>query len=127
MKKLGGLRKRWLMNTVGVILALGLVCVLAITAAFAAYYHSNMEADMRERAKTTSEFFAEYIDQNYNEYYRSCMVYAETFADKDKIELQFINTHGKLVASWANIITAVLLCFFILLQAIFAKIKERKK
>ena len=106
MKKLGGLRKRWLMNTVGVILALGLVCVLAITAAFAAYYHSNMEADMRERAKTTSEFFAEYIDQNYNEYYRSCMVYAETFADKDKIELQFINTHGKLVASsygqWAG-------------------------
>ena len=67
MKKLGGLRKRWLMNTVGVILALGLVCVLAITAAFAAYYHSNMEADMRERAKTTSEFFAEYIDQNYSE------------------------------------------------------------
>ena len=81
MKKLGGLRKRWLMNTVGVILALGLVCVLAITADFAAYNHSNMEADMRERAKTTSEFFAEYIDQNYNEYYRSCMVYAETFAD----------------------------------------------
>ena len=106
MKKLGGLRKRWLVNTVGVILALGLVCVLAITAAFAAYYHSNMEADMRERAKTTSEFFAEYIDQNYNEYYRSCMVYAQTFADKDKIELQFININGKLVASsygqWAG-------------------------
>ena len=34
---------------------------------------------------------------------------------------------GKLVASWANIITAVLLCFFILLQAIFAKLKERQK
>ena len=38
-----------------------------------------------------------------------------------------VKFNGKLVASWANIITAVLLCFFILLQAIFAKIKERKK
>ena len=106
MKKLGGLRKRWLMNTVSVILALGLVCVLAITASFAAYYHSNMEADMKERAKTTTEFFAEYVDQNYNEYYQSCMVYAQTFEDKDKIELQFINISGQLVASsygqWAG-------------------------
>ena len=106
MKKLGGLKKRWLMNTVGVILALGLVCVLAVTAAFAAYYHSNMEADMKERAKSTTEFFAEYIDQNYNEFYQSCTVYAQTFEDKVKIELQFINIYGQLVASsyaqWAG-------------------------
>ena len=38
-----------------------------------------------------------------------------------------VKFNGKLVASWSNIITAILLCFFILLQAIFAKIKERKK
>ena len=38
-----------------------------------------------------------------------------------------VKFNGKLVASWANIITAVLLCFFILLQAIFAKFKERQK
>lgn len=38
-----------------------------------------------------------------------------------------VKSNGKLVSSWANIITAILLCFFIFLQAIFAKIKERKK
>ena len=38
-----------------------------------------------------------------------------------------VKFNGKLVASWSNIITAILLCFFILLQAIFAKIKESKK
>jgi len=37
-----------------------------------------------------------------------------------------VKFNGKLVASWANIITAILLCFFIVLQAVFAKIKERK-
>ena len=38
-----------------------------------------------------------------------------------------VKSHGKLVSSWANIITAILLCFFIVLQAVFAKIKESKK
>lgn len=38
-----------------------------------------------------------------------------------------VKSNGKLVSSWANIITAILLCFFILLQAVFAKVKERKK
>lgn len=38
-----------------------------------------------------------------------------------------VKSHGKLVSSWANIVTAILLCFFIVLQAILAKVKERKK
>ena len=71
MKKVSGLRKRWLLNTVGVIFALGMVCVLAVTAAFAAYYYSNMESDLSYRARSTTEFFADYIDQSYNEFYQS--------------------------------------------------------
>ena len=106
MKRVGGLRGRWLLNTVGVIFALGMVCVLAVTASFAAYYYSNMESDMRFRARTTTEFFADYINQNYTEYYQSCMTYAKTFEDRNNIELQFINNRGKLVASsygeWAG-------------------------
>ncbi len=102
----GGLRQRWLLNTASVVTALGLVCVLAVTASFAAYYYSNMESDMKYRARTTSDFFADYVDQTYNEYYQSCITYAQTFEDKDIIELQFINKQGDLVASsygqWAG-------------------------
>ena len=107
MKKVEGLRRRWLMNTVGVIVALGMVCVLAVTASFAAYYYSSMESDLRYRAKTTTEFFADYINQNYNEYYQSCMTYAQTFEDRNVLELQFINRQGRIVASsygnWAGL------------------------
>lgn len=38
-----------------------------------------------------------------------------------------VKSNGKLISSWANIVTAILLCFFILLQAVFAKVKESKK
>lgn len=99
MKKASGLRKRWLLNTVGVIFALGMVCVLAVTASFAAYYYSNMQSDMRYRAKTTADFFEDYIDLNYNEFYQSCMTYAQTFEDRNELELQFINKQGRIVAS----------------------------
>lgn len=104
--KSGGLRKRWLINTAGVVFALGLVCVMAVTASFAAYYYSNMQSDMEDRAETTTEFFANYLDQNYNAFYQSCITYATTFEDRNILELQFINTRGDLVASsygpWAG-------------------------
>ena len=98
-KKSGGLRRRWLINTAGVVFVLGLVCVMAVTASFAAYYYSNMQSDMEDRAETTTEFFANYLDQNYNAFYQSCITYAQTFEDRNILELQFINIQGDLVAS----------------------------
>ena len=38
-----------------------------------------------------------------------------------------VQTNGKLASSWPNILTAALLCFFIILQSIFAKIKDKNK
>lgn len=38
-----------------------------------------------------------------------------------------VQTNGKLLSSWANIATAALLCFFIVLQSVFAFLKARKK
>ncbi len=106
MKKFGGLRRRWLYNTVGVVCSLGLVCVLVVTAVFGSSYYSNMRSDMSYRAKTTTEFFADYLNQNYNEYYQSCITYAQTFEDRNDIELQFISATGRIVASsygaWAG-------------------------
>ncbi|MDD4524392.1 MAG: sugar ABC transporter permease YjfF [Lachnospiraceae bacterium] len=36
-----------------------------------------------------------------------------------------VTTNGKLLSSWANIATAALLCFFIILQSVFAYFKNR--
>ena len=106
LQKMGGLQKRWLLNTASVVLAVGLVCVLAVTAAFAAYYYSNMLSDMENRAGRAVNFFDDNLDQTYHEYYNSCITYAQTYEDKDRIELQFIDAEGKLVASsygqWAG-------------------------
>lgn len=99
MKKIGGLHRRWLLNTVVVVFILGLACALAVTSVFAAYYYNNMQSDMYDRAEATAEFFSDYLSLNYNDYYQSCITYAQTFEDRNIIELQFINVRGQIVAS----------------------------
>ena len=105
-KRAGGLRRRWLINTLGVVFSLGLVCVLAVTASFAAYYYSNMQSDLESRAGTTTEFFTDFVNQNHDEFIRSCITYTETFEKRNTIELQFFSSQGKIVASsyghWAG-------------------------
>ena len=99
MKKRSSLRSRWLGNTLTVFCVLGLVCVLMITATFGVYYYSNMRSDMVSKAAQTSQFFSNYISQNYDDYYQSCVSYAQSFELSGSMELQFINTDGLLVAS----------------------------
>lgn len=38
-----------------------------------------------------------------------------------------VKTNGKLLSSWSSIAVAALLCFFIVLQSVFAKMKDSKK
>ena len=99
MKKEYGLRRRWLLNTVGVVCALGLVCVFVVTMVFSAYYYSSMTSDLEYRAQATVAFFDDYLNQSYSEYYQACVDYVKDFEHKNTIELQFINAHGRIIAS----------------------------
>ena len=106
MKKRSSLRSRWLSNMLTVFCIFSIVCIIGITGTFAVYYYSNMRSDMMSRASQTSQFFSGYISQNYEDYYQSCVSYAQTFELSGSMELQFINTDGVLVASsygpWAG-------------------------
>ena len=96
---LGGLQKRWLLNTASVVFALGLVCVLAVTAYFAARYYSDMEMDLHNRGEDTKEIFADHAGQSYDEYYKSCVSFAQNFGDDEHLQLQFVAAAGDFVAS----------------------------
>ena len=98
-KRLSGIERRWFVNNVGVIMLLVLACVLGVVLYMAAYYDTNLRSGLENRAKTTTDFFSNYIGQSYNEYYQSCIKFAKTFEDKDRLELQFISPGGKIVAS----------------------------
>ena len=101
-----GIRRRWILNSLSLVVALVLCFVIAFSVSFTVYCYSNLRVGLEEKAKTTTDFFGNYISQSYNEYYQSCIRYAQTFEEKNHLELQFISTNGKLVASsygqWAG-------------------------
>ena len=88
------------------VIALVVSFVVIFSVSFSIYCYSNLRVALREKAKTTTDFFANYISQSYNEYYQSCIRFAQTFEEKNTLELQFISTSGKIVASsygqWAG-------------------------
>ena len=106
LPKIRGIQRRWLLNNVSIVLAVVLIAVLVVSVAFSIYFYSNVESGLVAKAKTTTDFFGNYISQSYNEYFQSCIAYAQSFEEKNTLELQFINTRGGVVASsygkWAG-------------------------
>ena len=99
MQKGKGLRRRWLINTAGMICALGLICVVLVTVLFGGYYYSAMESDMRMRVETVTGVLESVANQDDDEFYQSCITYVQTFENQPHSELQFINAFGVMVAS----------------------------
>ena len=83
-KRLSGIERRWFVNNVGVIMLL---------VSMAAYYDTNLRSGLENKAKTTTDFFSNYISQSYKEYYQSCIKFAQTFEEKDRLELQLSLIH----------------------------------
>ncbi len=94
-----GLQRRWLRNTISLVAAIMLICVLCLSVTVSSYYYSSMETSLRAKAHTGTSFFETYIGQSYREYYQSCARFAESFESKDMLELQFVNTSYRVVAS----------------------------
>ena len=105
-RKRTGIERRWLINHLALVIGLVSAFVVTFAASFAVYYYSNVRVGLEEKARTTTDFFGNYISQSYNEYYQSCIRFAQTFEEKNRLELQFISTNGKIVASsygqWAG-------------------------
>ena len=104
--KAKGIEHRWMFNNVTLVIALVLCFVIVFCVSFAIYCYSNLRTGMEEKAGTTTNFFESYINQSYNEYYQSCIRFAQNFDEKNHLELQFVSTGGKIVASsygqWAG-------------------------
>ncbi len=97
--RIRGLRQRWLVSAVVPVVLLVMLAVAVYTIAFAQYYYSGMIADLEARARIAADTFTSYGVKSYSEYYRLASYSVETFEEKDHLELQFINTNGRVQAS----------------------------
>ena len=97
--RIKGLRKRWLINSLGPIFMVALLCVAVFSVSIANYYYTGMRTGLESKAKEAANAFNTYSMNSYNEYIQMARSYTESFQDKDRLELQFIGSNGRIQVS----------------------------
>jgi len=102
--RLRGLRQKWVVNTVMPIGMLLVIIVLLFSAGVSRYYFGSIQKGLETRAQAIANSFNEYfMDSGYNSYYQKAVQAAETFEDKERIELQFIGSSGRIQVSTSGL------------------------
>ena len=104
-RKRSGIQRRWLRNILSLIAAGVVVAVSAFAVVNGASCYSTLRAGLESNAYTVRAFLDNSLDLNYSEYYSNCVALAETYENKNLIELQFVEKSGKLVASSYGLFT----------------------
>lgn len=94
-----GMRQRWLLHTAIIAGMVGLMCVLLITSVFAGNLYNSREAEILEYVDASSAYFDEYVNKSEEEYYDACVLYTQTCDTGLKLDLQFVDMTGTVVAS----------------------------
>ena len=102
--RLRGLRQRWIFNSILPILALLVLVVTLFSAGVSNYYYGTMQKGLETRAQALANSFNEYfMDNGFSSYYQKAVQSAESFEDKNRIELQFIGSSGRIQVSTSGL------------------------
>ena len=93
-KHIRGLKGRWLKSGIALTVVIVALFTLVFSLGVRSYYYNAVRTGLTTKAQSASTFFTGYISRTYSQYYQSAYRYTESFEDKDKLELQFINTRG---------------------------------
>ena len=86
-------------NGIAVVIVFILLGIIAFSVAIYNYYYTAVRTGLENKAQTATEFFTTYVSKTYLEYYQSAYRYTESFEDKDSLELQFVNSRGRVEVS----------------------------
>ena len=89
-----GIRNRWLRNSFLAVTAIMLALVIIISIVLASYYYNSMRSGLETKAKTVSDFFANYATTE-SAYLDMASYYITDFDEKDKLELQFLTADSE--------------------------------
>ena len=95
-RKIRGIRRRWLLNSVSVVMFIVVLAVVGFTAAMARYYYDAIEEGLTARASSAASFFRTYTRSEYRQMAKS---YVDNFSEKNVLELQFLETDGSILDS----------------------------
>ena len=100
--KIRGIRRRWLVNSVAIVLLILALAVGAFAAMLGSYYYSGTEDDLKRKATSSANGFRMYTRSDYR---AAAQQTVSSYEDKSRLELQFLDTTGAVIFS-GNDLTA---------------------
>lgn len=95
-----GITKRWIANTLGIVMVFLLAIIIASGAALHSYYYESVEIQMKNSANdTVSRFFSMYTDGTQEQFETGARSFIENFEDKGKMDAWVIDKKGRVVLS----------------------------
>ncbi len=100
--KIRGIRRRWLMNSVAIVLLILTLAVGAFAAMLWSYYYDGTADDLERKATSSANGFRMYTRSDYR---AAAQQTVNNYEDKSRLELQFLDTTGAVLFS-GNDLTA---------------------
>ena len=94
-----GLRRRWIISSILPVITILVLIAALVSIALGSNYYANARSALEAKATAGTEYFNNYAMTSYDEYFHSATLYANSFEDSDKIELQFIDRSGRVEVS----------------------------
>lgn len=99
-----GIKNRWISNSLGIVVGVLFVVIAFFSIYISNYYYTNVLSSLEQRAQGTARFFNSYLNLSYTDYYTSAYQYAERFDEKNHLEMQFINSSGRVDVSTSGLV-----------------------
>lgn len=100
--KIRGIRKRWLLNSVSVVLLILALALGSFAAALWSYYYTSTSNDLANKAGSKASSFRTYTR---TQYWAAAQQTVNNYEEKSQLELQFLDTTGAVVYSGNDLTT----------------------
>ena len=96
-----GIRRRWLISSVGVLVLILAVVVAVFSLTMKSYYDAGILSDMESSARAAAGYFETYVASGSGDgdYLTAAQDYVSSFAEGSKLELQFLTPGGTVLYS----------------------------
>ncbi len=93
-----GIKRRWLVNNISVVAAMILLLLVTVGVATTSYYYNSVRASLASRTSTARQI-NRYMSSSYDQFYSYADQLVQDFSDRDKMEMQIIDTYGRIMFS----------------------------
>ncbi|NCE65429.1 sensor histidine kinase [Pseudoflavonifractor sp. 524-17] len=93
MKKMKGIQRRWMVNSISAAMLSILLAVIAFSMAIISYYYSSLSRGLEGKIKTAVNFFGSYKTEE--AYYQNAYAFVNNqFEDRDQLDFQILDIDG---------------------------------